>query len=131
MQKSEMTYFLPTFFSPFRVVQNAQLAETFHSSLTMNAYGLRPWMRLMSDLRLNTFLAEKHYEWKVLGRTLNEFVRQCRKQVESGNKRAERQFQKRLVEKSFGQWLKVSWKNLLTINANYNILLFRNGAWVC
>ncbi len=89
------------------MVRNYETAELYNRQLSLRSYGLRPWLKMMADRRLNEFVAEKHYERCLLERAFVAFANACRKEIYAREETALRQFRRRLLEKSFGAWVKV------------------------
>lgn len=83
------------------------LADDFNRQLSLKSYGLRPWRKLVTDVHLNEFIAEKHYDYVILKKCFSEWAQMTRWGVATKNAKADNFYRNTLLTRSLSKWIEV------------------------
>lgn len=83
-------------------------AQTLNETRLMKRYGLDPWKEMVKDVKLNRFLADKHYEKFVLKKTFHDWLHMTKSNIIMRRVKAEEFERQKLLSNSFEQWIDVS-----------------------
>ena len=83
-------------------------ADQFYNIYLLRSFGFRPWLKLMADVRLKMFLAEKKLRETTLKKAFHFWLHMTRSSEVMRRLKAERFWRNRLMTKGLRRWVQVN-----------------------